>query len=191
MTDFIPPQGFVETSHPAVAPVDQLVSRAEEITIHRPLADVLDCIDALPLADWITRDAALPGVLGTQVLAGERFEKPGSRHMLFLTDGSIAMEQVLTYERTPTRHHFNYVVGGYTSKAAAPLHYGLGDFVYEDAGAGHTKVRWLYSFALRRDRFPGFMGPLAGPLLKLALLDGPYAKWMRLSLARIKAAAEA
>ncbi len=190
MIQFAPPQGFVETPHPPVAPVEQLVSRTEEITINRPLAEVLACIDTLSLADWIALDTSLPGVLGTYMLAGERFDKPGSRHMIFLTDGSIAIEQVLTYARTPTRHHFNYVVWGYTSKAARALRYGLGDFIYSDAGDGRTHVRWLYSFELRRDRFPGFMGPLSGPLLKLALLDGPYAKWMRASLARIKVAAE-
>ena len=36
-----PPPGFVDTPHPPIAGSDKLVSHTEEITIHRPLADVL------------------------------------------------------------------------------------------------------------------------------------------------------
>src|SRR5580704_3674955 len=40
-----PPPGFVDTPHPAIVPVTQLVSHIEEITIARPLAVVLEAVD--------------------------------------------------------------------------------------------------------------------------------------------------
>ena len=128
---------------------------------------------------------------GTHVLAGGTFGEPGSRHMAFLTDDSTIVEQVLERTRTPTEDRMRYVVWNYTSATAAPLRYGLAEFLYTAEGEGRTRVRWTYSFELRRDRFPGFLGPLGGPLLKAAFLNGPYAKWMRATLARIKANAEA
>ena len=191
MAGLKPPAGFIDTPHPPVSGPEKLVTRVEDIVIDRPLAQVMASVAGTPLADTIARDAGLPGVTGTHVLAGGTFGEPGSRHMAFLTDDSTIVEQVLERTRTPTEDRMRYVVWNYTSATAAPLRYGLAEFLYTAEGEGRTRVRWTYSFELRRDRFPGFLGPLGGPLLKAAFLNGPYAKWMRATLARIKANAEA
>ena len=191
MTEFTPPAGFVDTPHPPVAGPEKLVSRTEEITIDRPLAEVVAALDATPLQDSISPEGGLPGVRGTHVLAGEKFDKPGSRHLIFLTDDTTAVEQVLEKTRTEASYRFRYVVWNYTTAAAKPLRYGLGDFLYTAQG-DKTHVRWTYSFELRKDRFPGFLGVgLGGALLKAAFLNGPYAKWMKGTLALTKKNAEA
>lgn len=190
MSALSPPPGFVDTPHPPVAGPEKLVTHVEEIVIDRPFAQVVACVDATPLADWVAGTDALPGVVGTHMLKGDVFDAPGSRHMVFLSDGTTVVEQVLQKTRTETSYHFNYVVWGYVTKAARPLKYGFGDFLYTDAGAGRTHVRWTYAFELRGDRFPGFLGPLGGFLLKKTFLEGPYAQWMAAGLRRIKANCE-
>lgn len=188
---FTPPPGFVDTPHPPVAGPEKLVSRTEEIDIDRPLAEVVAAVNATPLADSIVKDSELPGVRGTYVLAGGVFDKPDSRHMLFLTDGTTAVEQVLERTQTAASYRFRYVVWNYTTAAAKPLKYGLGDFHFTAAGERRTHVRWTYSFELRPDRFPGFLGVgLGGTLLKAAFLNGPYARWMQGTLALTKKNAE-
>ena len=192
MADFAPPAGFVDTPHPPVAGPDRLVSRTEEILIDRPFAHVLAAVDATPLSDSIAKGTALPGVLGTHVLAGGVFDQPGSRHMIFLDDGTTAVEQILEKTRTDQQYRFRYVVWNYTTAAAKPLLYGLGEFDYAPVGPDKTWVRWTYSFELRKNQFPGFLGVrLGGALLKAAFLNGPYAKWMQATLALTKRNAEA
>ena len=187
-----PPAGFAETPAPAVADASRLVSHVEEIVVDRPLAQVVAFVEQVALADWVDGSGALPGVAGTLVLAGGKFDQPGSRHLVFLTDGTTVTEQVLEKTLTSVSYRFRYVVWGYTTKAAEPLRYGVGDFLYMAEGDGQTRVRWTYAFALKPDKFPGFLGVgLGGFLLKLAFLNGPYAKWMAGGLARIKAGAEA
>jgi hypothetical protein len=191
-TELRPAPGFVDTPHPPIAGPERLVGRTEEIDIARPLAKVLAAVEAMPLADAIDPDAGLPGVVGTYGLTPEAFGPPGTRHLVFLTDGTTVREQVLERTTTATDYRFRYVVWGYTTPAAKPLKYGLGDFHYTAAGPDRTHIRWTYAFELRPDRFPGFLGVgLGGWLLKKAFLDTTYARWLRASLARTKAAAEA
>lgn len=192
MTTLKPPAGFVETPAPAVAEPGRLVSHVEEIVVDRPLDHTVAFSERVALGDWVDGSGALPGVVGTLVLAGGTFDRPGSRHMVFLSDGTTVLEQVLEKTRTSVSYRFRYVVWGYTTKAAEPLRYGVGDFLYMAEGDDRTRIRWTYSFALKPDRFPGVLGVgLGGFLLKLAFLNGPYAAWMRGGLARLKAGAEA
>jgi len=160
-----PPSTFVDTPNPVVDLPGKLVSWIEEVTIVRPLSDVIAHIETVPLADWIDGSGKLPGVIGTYMLSGDRFDAPGSRHMVFLTDGTTVVEQVLDKTLASSSYRFRYVVWNYVTASARPLLYGLGDFQYTDVGQGHTHVRWTYSFSLRRDRFPGFLGPLGRGLL--------------------------
>ena len=191
MAEFAPPPGFVDTPHPPIAGPERLVSRTEQIVIERPLAQVLAAIDALPIQQAFAPEGSVPGVAETFVLAGGRFDAPGSRHQIFLTDGTTAVEQVLEKTTTDAGRRFRYVVWNYTTPTAAPLVYGLADWRYVAEG-GVTRIIWTYSFELRRNRFPGFLGVgLGGRLLKAAFLDGPYAAWMRAALAAAKRAAEA
>lgn len=191
MTERRPPPGFVDTPHPPLAGPERLVSRTEEIVIDRPLARVLAVVDALPIQQAFAPEGSVPGVADTFVLAGERFDAPGSRHMIFLTDGTTAVEQVLEKTTTEAGRRFRYVVWNYTTPTAAPLVYGLADWRYLAEGEA-TRIRWTYSFELRRNRFPGLLGVgLGGRLLKAVFLDGPYAAWMRAALAQVKRSAEA
>jgi len=186
-----PPSGFVDGPPPKVAAPETLVARVEQITIPRPLDHVLAATEKVELSDLIDSDSGLPGVFGTHDLTPGGFGEPGSRRLACLTDGSTLVEQVLERTRTPTAYRFRYVVWGYTTKAARPIRYGLGDFQYTATGDGQTHIRWTYAFELRRDRFPGMLGPFGNWLLKVAFLDRSYAKMMQGSLTRTKAIAEA
>src|SRR5215207_6296979 len=125
MTQFAPPPTFVDTPHPPVAGPDKLVSRTDEVVIDRPLAHVLAAVDATPPSQSIAEAGGLPGLRGTHVLAGGKFDQPGSRHIIFLTDDSTAVEQVLEKTTTAASRRFRYVVWNYTIAAAKPLLYGL------------------------------------------------------------------
>lgn len=186
-----PPAGFVETPHPPVAGPAKLVSRVEEVVIDRPFAQVVQAVDAMPLSARHPAAGGLPGVADTLALTPDGFGPVGGRHLVFLTDDTTVTEQVLVNSRTETDWRFRYVVWGYTTPAAKPLRYGLGDFHYTAQG-DKTRLVWTYSFELKRDAFPGFLGVgLGGFLLKLAFLNGPYGTWMRAGLAAIKRGAEA
>ncbi len=188
-TDRRPPPGFVETPHPPVAGPERLVSHVETVVIDRPFARVAAAVDAMPLSRRHPPAAGLPGVVDTLALTPDGFGPVGGRHLVFLSDDTTVVEQVLENTRTDTAWRFRYVVWGYTTPAAKPLRYGLGDFHYVPEGE-RTRLTWTYSFELKPDVFPGFLGVgLGGFLLKLAFLNGPYGAWMRAGLAAIKAGA--
>lgn len=186
-----PPAGFVAPPQPPLARPDQVVSHVERTVFDRPLELVAARVDATPLSVRHPAAAGVPGVVASAALTPEAFGPEGSRHLLALSDGGTVVEQVIENRRTPDAWRFRYQVWGYTTPAARPIRYGLGDFHYLAAGP-RTEVVWTYSFQLRPDAFPGFLGPkIGGALLKLAYLNGAYATWMRAGLAAIKAAVEA
>ena len=180
------PPGFVETAHPPVSGPEKLVSHVEATVIDAPFAEVVAAVDALPLSLRHPAAAGLPGVVDTLALTPDGFGPVGGRHLVFLSDDTTVVEQVLENTRTEASWRFRYVVWGYTTPAAKPLRYGLGDFHYTAEGE-RTRLTWTYSFELKPDTFPGFLGVgLGGFLLKLAFLNGPYGAWMRAGLAAIK-----
>jgi hypothetical protein len=192
MSDLQPPPGFVETPHPAIDGPEGRVAHVESIVIDRPLAEVIATVDATPLSVRHPAAGGLPGVAGTLPLTADGFGPVGGRHLVFLTDGTTVIEQVIENGKTDADWRFRYVVWGYTTPAAAPLRYGLGDFHYVAEGEGKTRCVWNYSFGLKPNAFPGFLGVrVGGFLLKLAFLNGPYATWMRAGLTAIKGACEA
>lgn len=186
----VPPSGFVDTPHPAVAPVEQLVAHTEEIVINRPLDVVLDVEAKTSLEKAIDRNSSLPGVSGTYMLTKGEFGQPGSRRLTCLTDGSSLVEEVLENVNDENSAQFRYVVWNYTTEKARPIVYGVGHFVRTDLGGGRTHVTWIYSFQLNRHRFPGFLGPLGDFLFRVGFLDRQYAEMMRASLAGSKARIE-
>ena len=184
------PPGFVETPHPPVSGPEKLVSHVEMTLIDRPFAETVEAVDDLPLNLRHPAAAGLPGVVDTLALTPDGFGPVGGRHLVFLSDDTTVVEQVLENTRTDTSWRFRYVVWGYTTPAAKPLRYGVGDFQYTAEG-DRTRVTWTYSFELKPDTFPGFLGVgLGGFLLKLAFLNGPYGAWMRAGLAAIKQGVE-
>jgi hypothetical protein len=94
-----PPSGFKDTPHPAIAPIDQLVSHTEEVIVNRPLDEVLAEAERTPLNQAIRKGESLPGVSGTYELTSGGFGKPGSRRLVCLTDGSTTEEEVLDNDR--------------------------------------------------------------------------------------------
>lgn len=184
------PSGYVVAEPDPIASPDRLVSRVEQVVIEAPLAQVVARVDAMPLSARHPPAAGLPGVVDTVPLSAEAFGPVGSRHLVFLSDGANVVEQVVENRRTDAEWRFRYQVWGYTTPAAKPLRYGVGDFHYVADGQ-RTRLTWTYSFELKSDVFPGVLGrTLGGLLLRLAVLDGPYAKWMRTGLAAIKRQAE-
>ena len=186
-----PPKSFVDTPHPAVAPADQLVSHAEDVDIARPLAEVLRSTRATPLQKTIRSAGSLPSVSGTYSLTKGPFGAVGTRQLDCLTDGSTLEEQVLVQEEGPTSSRFRYVVWNYTSDQARPIAYGVGEFVYTQPSPSRTHIHWTYSFALNRERFPGFLGAFGDFIFRITFLDRQYADLMRATLAGTKASAEA
>jgi hypothetical protein len=183
------PQGFVDIPHPALPGTQDLVSHAEEVSIDRPLSDVLAAVDK-PLKDTISPSSSLPGVSGDRMLTEGQFGAPGSRRLTCLSDGSTLEEESLIRERTPTSYVFRYVVWNYTSDKAAPIQYAVGEFKYNETKEGRTHIAWTYSFALKSRRFPGYLGPVGRYLFRMAFLDREYAAMMRGVLAKYQADAE-
>jgi hypothetical protein len=179
-----PPPGFKDTPHPAIAPVEQLVARTEEVIINRPLSVVLDELNRTPLNQAIHKADSLPGVAGTYVLSEGDFGMPGSRRLVCLTDGSTTEEQVLQNDRDQNSAQFRYVVWNYTTEKARPVVYAVGQFVRSDLGDGRTRVRWTYAFQLNRHRFPGYLGPIGDYLFRVGFLDRDYAQMMRRTLGK-------
>src|SRR5262249_23330566 len=99
-------------------------------------------------------------------------------------------EQVLIREHGETSYRFRYQVWNYTSSAAGAIHYAVGEFVFTAPTPDSTQIVWTYSFALSRDRFPGYLGRLGDFLFRLSFLDRDWAEVMRNVLNGYKTAAE-
>ena len=186
----VPPASFVDRPAPAVLPFDRLVSHSESVVIDRPLAAVLRIVQTTSLKDAIDRRSNLPGVSGTHMLTPGDFDRPGARRLTCLTDGSTVEEQILVNRSGAGAAIFQYVVWNYTTERARPIDYGVGRFVRTQFGDGHTHTQWTYGFALRRDRFPGWLGGFGEFLFRKFFLDRDYATMMRNSLAAEKLRAE-
>jgi len=184
-----PPTGFVDTPHPALSADAPLVSHTEEITFDHPLEVVLTTINR-PLKDTVHQSSSLPGVAGDYALTPGEFGVPGTRRLVCLSDGSTLEEQSLVRAQTGTTYHFRYVVWNYTTAQAAPIEYGLGDFQYNVVGADKTHLTWVYSFKLRDNRFPGYLGGLGRFLFRVDFLDRAYADMMRGTVAGMKSAVD-
>ncbi len=183
------PPNFTDTPHPKIAPLEDLVSHTEEITIDSPLTVVLTAVDK-PLSETIKSSTSLPGVTGSHMLTEGAFGTPGSRRLNCLSDGSILVEQVLLQDRWHDGTRFRYVVWNYTSAKARPIVYGVGEFTYSAIDESHTQVRWTYSFELNRHRFPGMLGSLGNYLFRISFLDRSYAAMMRSVLVSTKTDSE-
>jgi hypothetical protein len=183
-----PAQGFVEVPPPPIDRSDEMVSRTETILVDRPLGTVLTVVNR-PLKDALHPTGSLPGVTGTYPLTRGDFGGPGSRRLVCLSDGSSTEERVLTRERGENSYRFRYQVWNYTSRAAGAIGYAVGEFVFTRPTPDSTKIVWTYSFALRRDRFPGYLGRLGDFLFRISFLDRDWAEVMRNVLSGYRTAA--
>jgi hypothetical protein len=173
-----PARGFVDLPPPPIDRSDAMASRTETILVERPLSTVLTVVNR-PLKDVLRPTGSLPGVIGTYPLTQGDFEGPGSRRLVCLSDGSSTEEQVLTRERGENSYRFRYQVWNYTSTAAGAIRDAVGEFVYTAPTPDSTQIVWTYSFALRRDRFPGYLGRLGDFLFRIGFLDRDWAEVMQ------------
>ncbi len=179
MTEAAPP--------PAVDPAAPMAAHTERIVIDMPPAAFSDWMMSARLEDQIPTTRQLPGVTGTTQLTPGTWGAVGGRRQVQLTDGTSTTEQVL--EAVPGRL-FRYVVWNYTTAAARPIAYAVGEFRYVPADGGRTEVVWTYAFRLKPNAFPGVLGALGRWLFKATFLAGPYAELMRETLKATKAYAE-
>jgi hypothetical protein len=186
----MPPPGFEDTPHPAIAPQGELVSHTEHIVVGRPLPDVVHAGAKRKIKDAIQHPDSLPGVAGDTPLNDIPFGTPGARRLVCLTDGGALEEQVLEHQETPSLYHFRYVVWNYSTPKAKPILYGVGDFLDTPVDPAHTQILWTYSFELKRNEFPGYLGAVGLWLFRVGFLDRDYAQLMRATLAGSKADAD-
>jgi hypothetical protein len=184
-----PPAGFHDAPHPAIAPVEQLVSHTEEIVIPRPFS-VVSAAMHKPLEKTILKSSSLPGVSGDYMLTKGPFGASGSRHIVCLTDGTTTVEESLVREDSPISSHFRYMVWNYTTPKARPIAYGIGEFRTVQIDAAHTRITWTYSFKLKEDTFPGDLSALGRWLFKVGFLERDYAAMMKGVLQGYQQAAE-
>ncbi len=187
----VPSEGFVDTPHPQIAPVEELISHTEEVTIERPIAFLRELAARTPLAQGIDRSGPLPGVSATHRLTPDiGYPRPGARRLVCLTDGFTVVEQVLLQEQSPDSDRFKYVVWSYTSRKYPNISYAVGEIVRTAVSPTRTHVRWTYSFQLDRDAYPGTLGEYGDRLFRESFVDRQFAVKMRNSLANGKMRAE-
>jgi hypothetical protein len=173
---------------PILDPAAPMISRTDRIVINRRPEWFAEWSRTAKLEDSLPATAALPGVVGTTQLTPGEWGGAGARRRVHLSDGGSATEQVLD---EVVGERFRYLVWDYTTAAARPIAYAIGEFRYRPLDGGRTEVTWTYAFRLRPDRFPGTLGPLGRWLLKVVFLDRAYAVLMRETLKAMKAGAEA
>ncbi len=165
-----PPPGFVNPPLPEVAPLNTLISRAERKEVAGSMADSLKNA-ARPLEEAIRPTRDLPGVSGTFRLSTGPFGSVGGRRLVCLTDGNLAVEEVLHTESTSERNVFRYVVWNYTNPKYDDIRYAVGEFIRTQPEPNKTVVNWTYRFALKEGRDP--------EKFRRTFLDTLFADWMR------------
>lgn len=177
-----PPVGFVNPPRPDMAPLGELLAHTEEIDIARSLADVIRA-GSRPLSEGIRPTAGMPGVSGTFNLTTVGFGTVGARRLVCLTDGSIALEEVLHREANEGSQRFRYVVWNYTSAIFSDVRYAVGEFIHTQTAPDRTHINWTYRFALKDGS--------SSEAFRKSFLDTVFADWMRSLLERGRANAEA
>jgi hypothetical protein len=177
-----PPVGFVNPPRPEIAPLEELLAHTEQIDIARSLAAVVEAGNR-PLSEGIRPTRGRPGVSGTFNLTSGGFGRVGGRRLVCLTDGSIAIEEVLHTEAHSESRRFRYVVWNYTSPQFRDVRYAVGEFIHTQPAPDRTHINWTYRFALQEGRDP--------ELFRKSFIDTGFAEWMRTLLERGRANAEA
>jgi Polyketide cyclase / dehydrase and lipid transport len=119
-----------------------------ETDVRAPLEATFRTIVPIELARIFRGLGPLPAVVGTSEQTGG-WDHVGASHIVELSDGSQAHEQLMAYE--PPRH-FAYRVDGFTGPLRGLVSYADGAWWFSDADAGATHVRWMYVFAPRAAR---------------------------------------
>lgn len=157
------------------------LSKVLEQRIDVPVERFASWFYSAPLESMLKGTKDLPGVVATEPMTELSFPQVGARRLVCLSDGNSAIEEVL---HDDSERYFAYLVWGYTIPQGRGNEYGYGEFWFEPDG-GSTLVRWRYSFKLKGDRFPGYLGPVGRALFRAAFLDRSYERFMRSSLQTI------
>jgi hypothetical protein len=104
-------------------------------------------------------------------LTSKGFGTEGARRLVCLTDGSIAIEEVLLREVGSEGRRFGYAVWNYTSPKFRDVRYAVGEFIHTQPAPDKAQVNWTYRFALKEGRDPG--------RFRTSFLDAVFAEWMR------------
>ena len=172
---------------PAIDPKAAMIARTERIVVNRPAAAVFGYVVGGPMAEMIPATRQLPGVTRVTPLTPGPWGGVGERRIVHLTDGSQTTEQMLEAASPQT---FRYQVWDYSTAAAKPIAYALGEFLFRPLDGGRTEIVWTYAFRLRGDIFPGNLGGLGRWLMRRVFLDTAYARLMQASLVAIRASLE-
>lgn len=162
-------------------PADELVVHEEQFDVEGSRDEFVRAFLAAPLERFIKGTPKVPGVDHTEPMTAALYPAVGSIRRVHLRDGETACEEVLTQDEGQLR----YRVTGYTSAAAAPLAWGMGEFFFI-ANGPRTHVTWRYSFSLRRDRFPGSLGCLGRSLFRGSFVEADYAPFMAAQVREIQ-----
>jgi hypothetical protein len=101
--------------------------------------DVLSAEDVLP--SLLHRFGPIPAVVGTTELTGP-WVTPGASRTVVLADGGSAHEELTDYERP---RYFAYRVTELPAPLGVLVRSARGRW-WLDSAAGHTQIRWTYSF---------------------------------------------
>jgi hypothetical protein len=177
-----PPPGFVNPPRPEIAPLEDLLGHTEQSVIARGFSDLMK-IPSRPLEETIRPMKDMPGVSGTFRLSKGPYGSVGARRLVCLTDGSIAVEEVLHTEAHSDSRRFRYVVWNYTREKMRDVDYAVGEFVHTQIAPDKTQVNWTYRFALKEGRDP--------ELFRKSFLERDFAEWMRTLMEQGRSRAEA
>ena len=111
-----PPAGFVNPLRPDIAPLEEMLSHTEQKVIAHRFSELMK-VAGRPLEEAIRPTKDMPGVSGTFRLSGGPYGTVGARRLVCLTDGSIAVEEVLLTESSGDSNRFRYVVWAYTNRS--------------------------------------------------------------------------
>jgi len=177
-----PPPGFVNPPLPDIAPLEQLLAHTEQKVVASSMAAVMAGANR-PLEEAIRPTKDLPGVSGTFRLSNGPYGTVGARRLVCLTDGNIAVEEVLLTESNAEGNRFRYVVWNYTHPKFRDVRYAVGEFVRTQPEPEKTVVNWTYRFALEEGRDP--------QMFRKTFLETSFAEWMRNVLGTAEPATEA
>jgi hypothetical protein len=180
-----PPAGFVNPPRPEIAPLEELLGHTELSVIARGFSDLMK-IPSRPLQETIRPMKDMPGVSGTFRLSDGPYGTVGARRLVCLTDGSIAVEEVLHTESHSDSRRFRYVVWNYTREKMRDVDYAVGEFVHSAIAPDKTQVNWTYRFALKS----GLSGEEKSRFRE-NFLERDFAQWMRTLMEQARARVEA
>jgi len=118
------------------------IAVTREMVVPGPVQEIFDFVaaeDVLPKI--LTGYGMVPGVASTSDVSGP-WDRPGSRRIVHLADGSTLNEGLTQYDRPS---HFAYRVGDPSFALKYLMTEARGEFWLEAADGG-TTVRWTYTF---------------------------------------------